>query len=78
MKIMVIVLIWFMVSVFNFGALNADIHHQHFYCNGLETPRHQATLLVALALAPVIGTALALFDTGFLESGWSLEIGCRR
>lgn len=64
------VLLYLVVSFLNFGALNADVR-----TTGCD--RRGSSVAMAMALLPVIGTAGAIFGTGFFEYGFSWEIGCK-
>jgi hypothetical protein len=61
-------------SFLNVGALNADRKKFILPCY-METSQHRFAAVVGLALVPVVGTAYAVFDTGFVESGFDWKVG---
>lgn len=65
---------YLVVSFFNFGAING---HWRGEFPGSHT-RVDAGMCMGYAIIPVIGTAVAIFGTGFFEYGfsWRIDNGC--
>lgn len=69
-----LVALWLSLSAFNYGAILADEKSHHWQCAPLyHSSRKTASMCAALAMLPLAGTVIAIFATGFLENGWTLD-----
>lgn len=66
---------WLVCSVFNFGALNANIQYENAYhwTNLHLSPRSQAADAMGFAMLGPLALPCAIFGTGFMEYGWTLK-----
>lgn len=72
--VLVLTLTYVAISVFNFGALNADFKSHAFYCE-VDTPREHSAVAALFSLLPIVGTTTAIFGTGFVQHGFDFKIG---
>jgi hypothetical protein len=78
-KLTAIILLWLVVSVLNFGALNAaDRFRFHKYCGDYYQlfARRDAAAEAMISVIPIFGSIVAVTESGFFEHGFSWRIGC--
>ena len=77
----VLIVLYVVVSVLNFGAINAEDKERPYYCGpsySFEDPRHIAAESAIISAFPIVGSFVALTETGFMEHGFSWKIGCTK
>lgn len=70
-KTILIIVIYILVSVFNYGAINAS----HTYTLGCQD-EWAVKWTIFFAAYPLGGTFIATYGTRFMEHGWTLHTGC--
>ena len=68
-KVALVVLAYLVISFFNFGAINANLRRV------LGPKREYSSIAMCYGFIPVVGTVIAIFGTGFIEDGFSWQIG---
>lgn len=71
--ILVVSVLWLMCSVFDYGALNADIqwNRKHRW-NDMDTPREAAAQAIGFALLGPLAIPAVIVGTGLMEHGWTI------